>query len=153
MRQPPLGALKTFRAAAHTLSFTRAAAELNVTQAAVSHQIKALEEALETSLFERGNRSLALTEAGNRLLPYVDQMFQVLEQGLRQIRPRGGNDTLTVSLLPSFATRWMVSEVALHRQRAGHGGSLLGQAKSFLNARIGRFGMYLTRHETEAARP
>ena len=113
MRQPPLGTLKTFRAAAHALSFTRAAEELNVTQAAVSHQIKSLEETLETSLFERGNRSLALTESGSRLLPYVDQMFQLLEQGLRQIRPRGGNATLTVSLLPSFASRWMVPRLGL----------------------------------------
>lgn len=113
MRQPPLGALKTFRAAAHALSFTRAAEELNVTQAAVSHQIKALEAALETPLFERGNRSLALSESGGRLLPYVDQMFQLLEQGMRQIRPRDGNATLTVSLLPSFATRWMVPRLGL----------------------------------------
>ncbi|MDE0096363.1 MAG: LysR family transcriptional regulator, partial [Gammaproteobacteria bacterium] len=108
MRTPPLGSLKTFRAAANSLSFTRAAEELHVTQAAVSHQIKSLEETLGVRLFERGNRSLALTEAGTRLLPYVDQMFQLLEQGLRQLR-RGANDsTLTVSLLPSFASRWLV---------------------------------------------
>ena len=113
MRTPPLGTLKTFRAAAGSLSFTRAAEELNVTQAAVSHQIKALEAALDVRLFERGNRSLALTEAGARFLPYVDQMFQLLEQGLRQLR-RGGNDsTLTVSLLPSFASRWLVPRLGL----------------------------------------
>lgn len=113
MRTPPLGSLKTFRAAANSLSFTRAAEELHVTQAAVSHQIKSLEETLGVRLFERGNRSLALTEAGTRLLPYVDQMFQLLEQGLRQLR-RGANDsTLTVSLLPSFASRWLVPRLGL----------------------------------------
>ncbi len=112
-RLPPLASLKTFRAAAHALSFTRAAEELNVTQAAVSHQIKALEESLDTRLFARGNRSLALTEAGNRFLPYVDQMFQLLEQGLRQVHRRDSDSTLTVSLLPSFASRWLVPRLGL----------------------------------------
>ena len=113
LRQPPLGSLRAFRAAAHALSFTRAAEELNVTQAAISHQIKALEEALDCRLFERGNRSLALTDAGNRFLPYVDQMFQMLEQGLRQVHRRRDEATLTVSLLPSFASRWLVPRLGL----------------------------------------
>lgn len=108
-----MGSLRAFRAAAHLLSFTHAAEELNVTQAAISHQIKALEEALDCRLFERGNRSLGLTEAGSRFLPYVDQMFQTLEQGLRQVHGRRGVSTLTVSLLPSFASRWLVPRLGL----------------------------------------
>jgi len=112
-RTPPLGALRSFRAAAHCLSFTIAAEELHVTQAAVSHQIKSLEEFLNVSLFVRGNRSLALSEPGERFLPYVDQMFNVLDQGLGQILDAGNTNTLTVSLLPSFASRWLVPRLGL----------------------------------------
>ena len=113
LRYPPLGSLRAFRAAAHLLSFTQAAEELNVTQAAISHQVKALEEALGCRLFTRGNRSLSLTEAGLRFLPYIDQIFQTLEQGLRQVHGRRGDATLTVSLLPSFASRWLVPRLGL----------------------------------------
>jgi len=112
-KTPPLGTLRCFRSAAHCLSFTNAAAELHVTQAAVSHQIKSLEEFLQTPLFVRGNRSLALSEAGKRFLPYVDQMFTVLDQGLDQLKTHGSSNTLTVSLLPSFASRWLVPRLGL----------------------------------------
>ena len=112
-RFPPLGTLRSFRAAAHCLSFTVAADELNVTQAAISHQIKSLEEFLQLSLFIRGNRSLTLSEAGSRLLPYVDQMFNLLEQGLQQVRTTCSDSSLTVTLLPSFASRWLVPRLGL----------------------------------------
>jgi len=112
-RTPPLGALRSFRAAAHCLSFTLAAEELHVTQAAVSHQIKSLEEFLKVSLFVRGNRTLALSESGERFLPYVDQMFNVLDQGLQQVQSGSTENTLTVSLLPSFASRWLVPRLGL----------------------------------------
>jgi len=112
-RTPPLGALRCFRAAAHCLSFTIAAEELHVTQAAVSHQIKSLETFLNVSLFVRGNRSLALSESGERFIPYVDQMFNVLDQGLAQMVDASTPDTLTVSLLPSFASRWLVPRLGL----------------------------------------
>ncbi len=112
-RTPPLGALRSFRAAAHCLSFTLAAEELHVTQAAVSHQIKSLEEFLGAPLFVRGNRTLSLSDAGQRFLPYVDQMFNVLEQGLQQVQTHTNTNTLTVSLLPSFASRWLVPRLGL----------------------------------------
>ena len=70
-RLPPLNALRTFEAAARHLSFTKAANELFVTQAAVSHQIRTLEEHLGTVLFRRMNRSLMLTDEGQALLPAV----------------------------------------------------------------------------------
>jgi len=105
---PPLTTLKAFKVAAHTLSFTETARELNVTQAAISHQIKALESFLDNPLFSRGNRSLALTEAGKRFQPYVDQMFAILQQGTEQIVQLDELPTLTVSVLPSFAARWLV---------------------------------------------
>ncbi|MGB5706337.1 MAG: transcriptional regulator GcvA [Arenicellales bacterium] len=112
-RTPPLGTLRAFRAAAHCLSFTQAADELSVTQAAISHQIKSLEGFLNTALFVRGNRSLALSDAGSRFLPYVDQMFTLLDQGLQQLKSHSSESTLTVTLLPSFASRWLVPRLGL----------------------------------------
>jgi len=112
-RTPPLGTLKAFRAAAHCLSYTQAADELSVTQAAISHQIKSLEGFLNTALFVRGNRSLALSDAGSRFLPYVDQMFTLLDQGLQQLKSHSSESTLTVTLLPSFASRWLVPRLGL----------------------------------------
>ena len=110
---PPLNTLRVFRAAAHYLSFTLAAEELFVTQAAVSHQIKALEQSLGVDLFIRGNRSLCLSEAGQRFLPYIDQIFHLLDDGLQQISTPGEGKTLTVTLLPSFASRWLVPRLGL----------------------------------------
>ena len=110
---PPLNTLRAFRVAAATLSFTEAAEQLFVTQAAVSHQIKALEEFLGKPLFERGNRSLKLTETGRQYLPYVNQMFSILEDGTEQVMYSDQLPVLTVSLMPSFATRWLVPRVGL----------------------------------------
>ncbi len=110
---PPLSALRVFRSAAHHLSFTLAAQELYVTQAAVSHQIKALESCVEQTLFVRGNRSLTLSDAGQRFLPYIDQMFTLLDQGLEQLSAEHDSAALTVSLLPSFASRWLVPRLGL----------------------------------------
>ncbi|MEM7194165.1 MAG: transcriptional regulator GcvA [Pseudomonadota bacterium] len=112
-RFPPLGALRTFRSAAHWLSFTQAAEELHVTQAAVSHQIKSLEGFLGKPLFVRGNRSLALSEYGESYLPYIDQMFAVLQEGTEQLMKDPGQETLTVTALPSFSTRWLVPRLGL----------------------------------------
>jgi len=112
-RSPPLGTLRAFRAAAHCLSFTRAAQELHVTQAAISHQIKSLEESLGVALFVRGNRSLSLSDQGTQFLPYIDQMFLLLDQGLKQVSAKDNGATLTVTLLPSFASRWLVPRLGL----------------------------------------
>ena len=84
-RLPPLSALRTFEAAARHLSFTRAAAELYVTQAAVSHQIRALEEHLGAPLFRRLNRRLMLTDQGQLLLPAVREAFDRLPAGVRRV--------------------------------------------------------------------
>lgn len=105
---PPLNALRTFEAAARHLSFTKAAAELNVTQAAVSHQVKALEDNLEVPLFHRLNRRLTLTEHGVRYLPDVRRAFNLLRGATQELRAHGGSGPLTVSVLPSFAARWLV---------------------------------------------
>jgi len=105
---PPLKALRAFEVAARHLSFTRAAQELFVTQAAVSHQIKALEEHLGVRLFRRMNRSLLLTDEGQRLRPAVRQAFDLLRAASAELAAGERTGPLTVSVLPSFAARWLV---------------------------------------------
>ena len=107
-RLPPLNALRTFEAAARHLSFTKAAAELFVTQAAVSHQIKALEEHLGMPLFRRLNRALMLTDEGQALLPYVRDAFDQLAEGVRRLRQGQSSGVLTISVLPSLASTWLI---------------------------------------------
>ena len=89
-RLPPLNALRAFEAAARHLSFTRAAEELNVTQAAVSHQVKALEERLGLRMFERHGRGLWLTEEGEIYLPFLRQAFDLIADGTDLIEIAGG---------------------------------------------------------------
>ncbi|WP_374313386.1 LysR substrate-binding domain-containing protein [Dongia sp.] len=117
----PLGALRAFDAAARLGSFKAAAIDLAVTPAAVSHQIKALETHLGTSLFERLNRGLRLTTAGQRLAAVAADSFARLEAGLRDLDASGltkGVATLTISSAPSIAAKWLVPR--LHRFQAAH---------------------------------
>ncbi|HEX5078753.1 MAG TPA: transcriptional regulator GcvA [Geminicoccaceae bacterium] len=107
-RLPPLNALRTFETAARHLSFTKAAAELFVTQAAVSHQIKALEEHLGRPLFRRLNRGLMLTDEGQALLPHVREAFDRLADGVRRLRQGQSTGVLTISVLPSLASTWLI---------------------------------------------
>ncbi|MCZ7598823.1 MAG: transcriptional regulator GcvA [Gammaproteobacteria bacterium] len=119
-RLPSLNGLKAFEAAARHLSFTRAAESLFVSQAAVSHQIKSLEEQLGAALFRRRTRSLELTDAGRRLYPRVQQAFDLIEEGVREARARVERQGLTISVLPSFASGWLVRR--LGRFTAAHPG-------------------------------
>lgn len=116
-RLPPLNALRTFEAAARHLSFTKAADELFVTQAAVSHQIKGLEEQLGVQLFRRLNRRLLLTDEGQLLLPDVRAAFELLLGGVRKVREQHGG-ALAISATPSFGAKWLASRIgrfqALH---------------------------------------
>jgi LysR family glycine cleavage system transcriptional activator len=115
---PPLNALRSFEAAARHLSFTASARELAVTQAAVSHQVKALEEFLGCRLFERRTRALALTHEGRALLPAASAAFAGLAEAVERIRSGEVRRALTVSVLPSFAARWLVPR--LRRFRRAH---------------------------------
>lgn len=99
-RLPPLNALRVFDAAARHLSFTRAAEELFVTQAAVSHQIKSLEDFLGLKLFRRRNRSLLLTEEGQSYFLDIKEIFSQLTEATRKLQARSAKGALTVSLLP-----------------------------------------------------
>ncbi|MGI5308651.1 transcriptional regulator GcvA [Rheinheimera sp. WS51] len=107
-RLPPLNALKAFETAARHLSFTKAADEMYVTQAAISHQIKALEEHLGIKLFMRKNRSLLLTEEGQSYFLDVKDIFSQLYESTEKLLARGAKGSLTVSLQPSFAIQWLV---------------------------------------------
>lgn len=118
MRLPPLNALKAFEAAARHLSVKRAAAELNVTPAAVSHQIRTLEEYLGVQLFHRYNRALELTDAARACLPKLREGFDCLIKAVEVLRAQKGTGALTVSAAPSFAARWLMPR--LHRFFEAH---------------------------------
>ena len=104
-RLPSLSALRAFEAAARLSSFTRAAAELHVTQAAVSHQVRLLEEQLGVKLFERTTRRLGLTAAGQRLLPAASAAFEGLARAVAEIGR--GEQLLAITTTPSFGANWL----------------------------------------------
>ncbi|MBL4940190.1 MAG: transcriptional regulator GcvA [Colwellia sp.] len=107
-RLPPLNALRAFEASARQLSFTRAAEELFVTQAAVSHQIKALEEYLGIKLFMRKNRALLLTEEGQSYFLDIKGIFNSINEATEKLLARGAKGAITVSSQASFAIQWLV---------------------------------------------
>lgn len=98
----PLNALKAFEASARHLSFTRAANELCVTQAAVSHQIKALEARLGVELFRRSNRGLKLTDEGMTLAPTLFEAFGAIDRMLERFETGGAQEVLNVSAVGTF---------------------------------------------------
>src|SRR5262245_28373001 len=102
-RLTPLNALRAFEAAARHLSLSRAADELSVTPAAVSHQIRTLEDHLGVALFRRDGRSLLLTDAGQACLPGIREGFERLASAIDEIDSLGMAGVLTVSVAPSFA--------------------------------------------------
>jgi LysR family transcriptional regulator, glycine cleavage system transcriptional activator len=107
-RLPPLNALKSFEAAARHESFTRAAAELCVTQGAVSHQVKALEAELGIKLFNRNSQRLLITEAGREYLLVIRNALDQIAVGTDQLLRRQISGVLTVSTSPDFAAKWLV---------------------------------------------
>lgn len=111
-RLPSLNGLRAFEAAARHLSFTLAAQELNVTQTAISHQIRRLEDELGIRLFERRNRALALTPQAADYLPGIRAAFQDLRAATDRLRRNTGNRVLTVSTLTSFAVKWLLPRLA-----------------------------------------
>jgi len=105
---PPLNALRAFEAAARHLSFTRAAAELNVTQAAISHQVKALEARLGVILFRRLNRALRLTDSGQAYLQAVRDAFDAIAAATERLYADEAGGRLTVTTIHSFAAAWLL---------------------------------------------
>lgn len=117
-RLPPLNALRAFEAAARRGSFRDAAAELHVTPAAISHQIKALEDHLGAALFRRLNREVRLTDPGRACLPGVRAGFEQIAGAMALLRRKESGGILTVSTAPSLAAKWLLPR--LDRLRARH---------------------------------
>jgi LysR family transcriptional regulator, glycine cleavage system transcriptional activator len=110
---PPLSALRAFEAAARHMSFSKAAEELHVTPAAISHQIHALEQDLGVRLFHRLNRAIELTPSARVLLPGLSEAFSGISAAVRRLQAHNETGTLTVTASPSFAAKWLV--LRLHR--------------------------------------
>lgn len=108
MRQYSLSGLFTFEVAARHLSFTKAAEELHITQGAVSQQIRQLEDRLGFPLFERQHRRLALTSMGARLAVQLHHSFSEIGTLIESLKQEQRSDILTVSVMPSFATKWLI---------------------------------------------
>ncbi len=114
----PLNALRAFEVAARQLSFTRAGLELRVTQAAISHQVKSLEEILGVPLFRRLPRGLALTEEGEALLPVLTDTFRRIAGTLERFEGGRLREVLTLGAVGTFVTGWLLPRLpefhALH---------------------------------------
>jgi LysR family transcriptional regulator, glycine cleavage system transcriptional activator len=115
-RLPSLNGLRAFEAAARHLSFTQAAAELNVTQTAISHQIKRLEQELGVRLFIRQNRALALTPKAAEYLPGVRAAFNDLKLATDRLLRRDDDHVLTVSTLASLAAKWLLPRLSAFQE-------------------------------------
>jgi LysR family glycine cleavage system transcriptional activator len=112
----PLTALRSFEAAGRHQSFSRAAEELFVSQAAVSRQIRELEVWLGRPLFERHHRRVELTDAGRQLLAQLTASFDAIDGQLQALQQTPGRRTLVVSVEPSFAALWLVPRLPLFRR-------------------------------------
>jgi LysR family glycine cleavage system transcriptional activator len=114
----PLNALRAFEASARHLSFVKAADELSVTPAAVSHQVKKLEEFLGFPLFRRRSRGLLLVETGQSLLSELSEVFLHLDKAMERVIDSDSRGALTLSVAPTFAVMWLIPRLqkfyALH---------------------------------------
>lgn len=116
MSLPSLTGLLAFETAARHMSFTRAAQELNVTQTAISHQIRRLEEQLGKPLFIRRNRTLLLTQEAQDFLPLLRTAFADIRRATDAFRRKDSDGVLTVSTTASLATKWLVPRVAAFQE-------------------------------------
>ena len=116
-RMPPLNALKAFEAAARLLSFTAASAELNVTQAAISHQVRTLETYLGLALFNRAHQRLSLTNAGKSYLPMLTKSFDLISQGYKEIITDRKSFRLNIKAPSSFSVQWLLPRIANYQQQ------------------------------------
>lgn len=114
---PPLSALHGFEASARHLSFTKAAEELYVTQGAISRQVRQLEDFLGIALFERYTRRIELTAAGQEFFTVVTDALDQLSNVASRVKRRNETDILTVSVLPSFASAWLMPRLYLFTEK------------------------------------
>lgn len=118
--QLPLNALRAFEASARHCSFTRAGLELRVTQTAISHQIKALEEALGVTLFKRLPRGLTMTDEGHALLPVLTDAFRRMSATLSQFEEGNYREILTVGVVGTFAIGWLLPRLNAFKEQHPH---------------------------------
>lgn len=118
--QLPLNALRAFEASARLGSFTRAGLELRVTQTAISHQVKALEETLGLTLFKRLPRGLALTDEAQALLPVLSDAFWRMSATLSQFEQGNFREILTIGVVGTFAIGWLLPRLAGFREAHPH---------------------------------
>lgn len=118
--QLPLNALRAFEASARLGSFTRAGLELRVTQTAISHQVKALEESLGLTLFKRLPRGLALTDEAHALLPVLTDAFRRMSATLSQFEQGNFREILTIGVVGTFAIGWLLPRLNGFRERHPH---------------------------------
>lgn len=111
-RLPPLNAVRVFEAAARHENFNRAAEDLHVTPSAVSHQIRLLEEHLDSKLFSRAGRRVTLTPAGREFLPAVRDALYQIQQAAQRIAEASVPDSLTITVAPAFAYGWLLPRLA-----------------------------------------
>ena len=116
----PLNALRSFEAAARHLSFTRAGLELRVSQAAVSQQVRILEDSLRVKLFRRLTRGLALTEEGEVLLPAISDAFGRISQVLDRFENGRVREIITIGVVGTFASGWLLPRLGRFTQSHPH---------------------------------
>lgn len=164
MRLPPLNALRAFEAAARHLSLRKAAAELHVTPAAISHQIKSLEHALGVPVFKRLPQHIELTQAGEALLPRLSGAFEEMAQAIGAVRRLQQTGRVTVAAPPALASKWLAPrlnrfaalypDIDLHitadvslidsvREDSGEGGNLLEGADLAIRSGHGEYEAYV----------
>jgi LysR family glycine cleavage system transcriptional activator len=114
---PPLNPLRSFEAAARHESYTLAAEELNVTQVAVSRQVRVLEQYLQVSLVEHGARSFRLTAAGRNLLPELTEALDRIERAIAGINRRQRRNVISLQVYYAFAQRWLIPRMPKFRER------------------------------------
>ncbi|WP_409260712.1 LysR substrate-binding domain-containing protein [Pseudomonas putida] len=117
---PPLNALRGFEAAARLGSFHKAAEALNLTQSAISQQVRSLETYLEQPLFHRSGRSVSLTDAGHDLLSTTQSLLQHLAVGIRRLDQYRKPNQLVVNTSPAFARHWLLPRLADFHERCPH---------------------------------
>jgi LysR family glycine cleavage system transcriptional activator len=109
---PPLNPLRTFEAAARLCSLTSAAEELNVSQVAVSRQVRVLEDYLGVTLFRRLHRGIELTREGKELYEGITQVFQDISNAAHKVSRRGRRDILSIQSYTTFSQRWLIPRLA-----------------------------------------
>ncbi len=121
MSMPSLNALRTFEAAARLLSFAKAGDEMHVTHAAVSHQVRHLEDWFGFALFQRAGRGVRLTAAGESLAAVLSLGFSSIEKECMRLKQRGAQERVTVACIPSIASRWLIPALPLFAEKyPGH---------------------------------